>query len=1740
MTVNGIAVGSGTVPMTGATTGTLAVTNTVSGLTGTATVVLSLSGATAGGTFRLDNFTLNGSVDPVGPYSVQTGDWNVASTWSTNAVPLNSDNVRITAGHIVHTTASLQRNGTTTVNGTFELRNGGFAQGTNFTYGSAGGLNFNTTGVYGINNNHVYWPATNSPFNVTVLQGGIQMNSTSRTVAGTFVAGGNQGVAFAVPSVLTLNGICRIDPTGYFLNSPIYGNASELIYNTGGTFGRGFEWFANGAGTIGSTPGYPNDVRISANTILNYNNGTPQAKAVARDFTIDAGSHLNMNIGTSSNLPLTVGRNVVNNGTMTLGNVAGADLKLTGNFTNTGTFNGNARAVSFSAATGIQTISSTTALTFPYVVFESAGVHTIQLLSDLTISAPNGGDAISFNSANDIFALNNRALIIGTPGVANTIAGIGFFDGTNSVTTTSAMTLRGTGSIGTLRFRTGFQNLASLVIDRTSAATAVTLGTALRVQSTLTLTNGRLDVGNFPLTLGPSLAYTGNASNYIIADRENANANVFKIFSAAGNFTFPIGDSDVSMDGSQYSPLAVTIAGGTGYSANSYVRAAVHDIKKANLDAPTDFLTRYWDLGTSGFTPGTFTASGTYLAVDVSTPVNEATYKTQHWNNAVWTSGTLITPMTTGPIICTSGAGAVNHITAGIRNPDINVRGINGGSDPTIVSGDMVPSGLDNTEFAAQTIGNSQTKSFRIENVGDTSLNVSALTLTGTNPGDFTISASAPYSISGPTGFVDFTITFQPTAAGLHTAVVNIASNDPTAAESPYRFMIQGVGDCPTNTNTVTPTSGPAGTLVTITATTDNLNGASVTFNGIPAVVNQISATQVTAIIPVGATDGPLIVMNAAGCPATTPFDVIDTVASGCQGGSALPSTLFISQLTDSGVGAMSYIEIYNGTGATVNLSGWSLRLYNNGSATQNGGQVNLNNFNLANGSSYTVAIGLDSSCSTTPGADGSRADQLAGTVAGVNFHNSGNTSSGHDHIRLYNSGGTHVDSWGVYNSANWATSLNLGQSGANFIRRNNVVVPNVNYVNSEWNITDWGEDCPSLDFSDIGTFDFIAGTPPNITLHPTFVPSCKETTFTVAADEGFSGGNGLAYQWYEVAPGATTWTQLANGGVYSGVTTENLTISNITGLEGYQYYAQIRETGATCYSASNAVRISAVNTVTWNGTNWVPAAPNSSTPAIINGNYNTAANGSFEACSLTVNNTGTLVISPNTYVSIVNDSTVNTGGTLQVQDDGSLVMIEDSGIVTNNGTTQVTRQTTPFRRYDYTYWSSPVTNTTLGAAMPGWRYDYSWTFNTANYTDITGPNGTGGPDGFDDNNDTWVNAGAGATMIPAKGYTVMGPTNLGTYPALSSVTFSGAVNNGVVTIPLALSANAADNLDDYNLVGNPYPSAIFADDFINLNTNISGTLTFWTHSTPVSNTAPGPYQMNFVTTDYAMYNLSGGVASSNGGAQPTGYVASGQGFFVEANTAGNLVFNNAMRDSGYSNNNFYRNANVDLPAVQKDRIWLNFKHEIGLFSQSLICYTNEATLGVDRGYDGIVSSGGNAVSFYSLIDEGKYRIQGRPAFSSDDVVPLGLNTRLPGTYTVSIERAEGLLDDPSLPVFIEDKLLHVFHDLKQGPYSFEVGLGATDNRFQLRYSENALGNPDMEAPEKQIIVVSTGDMIKVRSGAGSISQIEIFDMLGRNIYSQKQLATDYMEVPVFVSEQALLIRITLADGTQAVRKITH
>lgn len=577
----------------------------------------------------------------------------------------------------------------------------------------------------------------------------------------------------------------------------------------------------------------------------------------------------------------------------------------------------------------------------------------------------------------------------------------------------------------------------------------------------------------------------------------------------------------------------------------------------------------------------------------------------------------------------------------------------------------------------------------------------------------------------------------------------------------------------------------------------------------------------------------------------------------------------------------------------------------------------------------------------------------------------------------------------------------------------------------------------------------------------------------------------------------------------------------------------------------------------TWNGSIWSNGIPTITTNVILAGNYDTAASPNVTACSLTINNGFSLTVADGKFVTIQNNLTVGTGATLNITNQGSLVMINDAGTVTNNGTMKVNKTTTPFEKWDYTYWSSPMTTTpisyTAGTTFANWRSDHAYYFNPANFLDVN-------DDGFDDNHDDWM--GATNMDVPGKGYIIMGPTWLSSYPAVESVVFTANVtanklNSGIINTPIALTPGVITD-DDWNLVGNPYPCAIDAIKFINANiTNIDATLYFWTHKANLGGELNlGPDAQNFSQSDYAMFNLTGGTATSatvstigstNAAVNsiPLGNIASCQGFFVEAqNNNVNLIFNNAMRVGSAiaaPNTQFFKTMPVKDKAEIKDRLWLNLENKDGMFSQQLIGYFENSTNDFDNGYDGLLNDGGNYINFYSLINDTAYKIQGRESFKENDQVRLGFFSAVAGNFNIDIDSKEGVFSTNDNEVFIEDKLLGLIHNLKESPYNFTTESGTFDDRFVLRYTNKTLGTEKFKKTENAVVVSNTNKLINITSSVEMIDKVEVYDLLGRSIYQKTNVsAKEFVIQNLVSSHQALLIKILLSNGQTVSNKIMY
>ena len=597
------------------------------------------------------------------------------------------------------------------------------------------------------------------------------------------------------------------------------------------------------------------------------------------------------------------------------------------------------------------------------------------------------------------------------------------------------------------------------------------------------------------------------------------------------------------------------------------------------------------------------------------------------------------------------------------------------------------------------------------------------------------------------------------------------------------------------------------------------------------------------------------------------------------------------------------------------------------------------------------------------------------------------------------------------------------------------------------------------------------------------------------------------------VATGTITITSPTVAGMTYSI--NGLTYTNTTGIftaVSSGTYSVTAKNSSGCISPTTSATVNA-QTDTWNGTSWSTGAPPVSGQKIVFTNtFSSTSN--LAGCSCHVSSANVVINSGHT-LSITDDIKITGGGTITFEDGAGL--IQTNNTAANLGSITYKRKTTPLKRYDYTYWSSPVVSATLSQlATNSLMYSFSPTTNL--YVYQTGA----------------------TTMAQGVGYIGRAPSGLTYAPTqIVQTSFVGTPGNGVINTPILKSTTA------YNLIGNPYPSALDADSFIAANNAvINGTLYFWTHNTAITNNV---YTIN----DYAKYNYTGAVGTTpalSGGSTPTGKIAAGQGFFVEAKTTlangtYSATFNNTMRLAG-NNTQFFKNRasgntiNSISEGLERHRVWLSLRSPQGAYNQMLVGYVQGATNDFDSLFDGKTLAVGNTVSVYTKVGADNLAIQGKSLpFSEADVIPFGYSTTLNGELTVYLDDFDGVFSTQN--VYLLDKTTNIVHNLKEAPYTFVTTNGNFEQRFELRFTNQALGTTIPTVTDNDIKIITANHQLEVISPAMAITKVEVYDILGKLLFTQNDLNTNLFQTSSLqILPQILLVKVTL-DNQQSFTKKT-
>ncbi len=366
--------------------------------------------------------------------------------------------------------------------------------------------------------------------------------------------------------------------------------------------------------------------------------------------------------------------------------------------------------------------------------------------------------------------------------------------------------------------------------------------------------------------------------------------------------------------------------------------------------------------------------------------------------------------------------------------------------------------------------------------------------------------------------------------------------------------------------------------------------------------------------------------------------------------------------------------------------------------------------------------------------------------------------------------------------------------------------------------------------------------------------------------------------------------------------------------------------------------------------------------------------------------------------------------------------------------------------------------------------------------------------------------------LLPAKGY----QANIATQQIID---LNGTLNNGTQSIGVTNSGGQG-----YNLIGNPYPSPISWTALYNLNnTLLSSEVQF---DIPVSQ-----YNGNF-----ASYTASG--VSNNGG---TNEIASMQGFFVRANTAGTVNIDNSVRLT--TDARFYKTAGIENTKQGLIRLAIE---KGGMTDETTIYFQEGATPNYDNGFDAgklhkMNSKFSTLYSYNENEEQTEYfSINGLGNFDKEQKLPLAMNIVVEGEYQISLRTLKYF--HSSHEIYLYDSFTNTLHDLRQdGNYKFSAKAGTEIKRFVLLFKADA--SKDFFKNEKVVVYpnpTSNEFSYSLKTEREGKCSIRLFDATGKIIFEENKTKEGaFLEGTINLQNQPLglyLLQVSDSEKTSTVR----
>lgn len=364
----------------------------------------------------------------------------------------------------------------------------------------------------------------------------------------------------------------------------------------------------------------------------------------------------------------------------------------------------------------------------------------------------------------------------------------------------------------------------------------------------------------------------------------------------------------------------------------------------------------------------------------------------------------------------------------------------------------------------------------------------------------------------------------------------------------------------------------------------------------------------------------------------------------------------------------------------------------------------------------------------------------------------------------------------------------------------------------------------------------------------------------------------------------------------------------------------------------------------------------------------------------------------------------------------------------------------------------------------------------------------------FSNSDNDYVNYDTGDTSVltAGKGYQI---ARSGT----GSVDFVGNMVNADHTA--AVTAESGTN-GNWNLIGNPYPS------YLNL-TEDSGDATnnFMTvNESIIASDSDAIYAWDGSAWD--IYNQT---------TNDVNFIAPGDGFFIYVGSSGNVSFTEDMQSSGQGqgftgnvvNSDDIGDSDIKTSSPNGGNYTSSSKKSSSLLEFSVtddtqssswtrLYFDYDMTKGLDRGYDARAMLLSPNKIFTKLLEDHqnvRFGIQALPYDGINNfVIPLGIITE---SSALTLEITKNTLDN-DFKIYLEDKLLNVFKEIKDKIDLKFVVNGDGSDRFNLHFTDELI--PEFATDSNLRIYKVSENEIKIMGDPAKNYSAEIYDFSGRLI----------------------------------------